>query len=218
MMTMTREPPACITWHGPQPDIRCTCTFLGPDRERKCAAVATHIVRWSPGRLEVIYGRTDLSCEDHTAAAREFIAQHPARPSTDVIVPLVRDPRVAACVVGAITGATPPDLAALLRAGSTDPAALEVALDHVEARGLYLPDAWPTDAGVEWPRVNEHGTGNNPHVWFLCFEEAEGGGRGPFIAWSQQCTCGLFETEHGAFAQRRAHSERLDARIPSRRR
>lgn len=63
---------------------------------------------------------------------------------------------------GALAGALDPTLADLI----ADSAGHAVALDLAEERGMHEPGyRWPEGERRGWREVDEHGTGNNPHVW-----------------------------------------------------
>lgn len=92
-------------------------------------------------------------------------------------------------MLGGIAGALDRTLADLIAAHvAGDPAAASVALDLAEERGL--------DAGlwsaveVDWPVRDEHGTGDNPHVWLPVKREHDGH-RWTSPVW-RRCPCGLY--------------------------
>jgi hypothetical protein len=81
------------------------------------------------------------------------------------------------------------DLVALVCA---DPAAVPVLLDLAEDHA----SGWPR-VEVEWPTRDEHGTGDNPHVWLEVHHEWTDSAGSYIAVRDRQCPCGEFESESG---------------------
>lgn len=82
---------------------------------------------------------------------------------------------------GALAGAFDAKMRALMTAWiKGDQAARVVLFDLVKQRGLATGQAQWGEEQQEWSRVDKHGTGDNPHVWFP-------------VAFDFQCTCGMLK-------------------------
>jgi hypothetical protein len=159
-------------WPWQEPDIRCEWAKL---TSKRCTEQATYVARFP----------TDVAC---------YCDGHARWISTaDRIEPLIRDPRVAAIVCASIFGVHDDPL---LRLNAADPDEEAVLLDYLEGIGAHRPEfAWPAQEPREWLDVDEHGTGNNPHVWLEKLTTWQAGEATINIV-SHQCTCGLTLIQH----------------------
>lgn len=157
-----------------EPAIRCT--QFGDCAERPVIMIRSD------------WGADWALCDEHANHAEM------CWPLTARRTPLLRDPRIACIVVGALTGATPHDRAAwtrvqaILREAWSLPEEAEaqrrdtvaIALDAIEEAGLHEPEAWP--------RVR------HTHQWFARGRTSSGPS-GITIPLSGRCTCGAREID-----------------------
>jgi hypothetical protein len=92
--------------------------------------------------------------------------------------------------LGGLAGWCDAQLTSLIADATLDPAAAPVLLDLAERRSLHMVGSWEARS-VEWPTRDEHGTGDNPHVW-LDTGRWMPGRNGAQIA-TRQCPCGAYE-------------------------
>jgi hypothetical protein len=116
---------------------------------------------------------------------------------------------------GALAGALDSTTRALIAAhvtGDGDADALPVLLDRAEDLGLDGPAPQWAEERQTLLEVDQHGSGNNPHVWLpwrtgdeaRCWKTlADVGGPSRLRRSVHRCPCGLFEHEQRSFAARR---------------
>lgn len=114
--------------------------------------------------------------------------------------PIVRSDLVAALICAGIHGSPfSPTMLSLL----ADPEGAPILLDEIEGAWLTRDGWFLPVADRDWPERDDHGAGDNPHVWFPCkrserrisFER----GITEIEVDDHRCTCGMYKSQYFEF-------------------